>query len=257
MLKSAQLRALFELKGEARELAADEGACREHVLHRVAELLHVSAGCLVRSERQGSCHRIVAATLHNFDGVTRPAFEVLMQHGGNFHPLVDEQLERTDRARRFVVSSAAEDLRRGPWRETEYYVDYLRPSGLGEALISASRFGDLRSTFGYGLFREQGARPFSNDDKLLIECVELGLGELVHRVEAPPQPARPLTPRERDVLDAMLAGLSDKEITERLRITRHTVNQYAKRLYPAFAVHSRCELLALHLRAAQRAEDLS
>ncbi len=255
MLSSAQLRALFELKGEARELAATREACRQYVLDRVVELFRASAGYLVRSERESSCHRIVAATLYNFDGVTRPAFAVLLQRGVDFNPLVREQLAHTDGARRFVVSSIGADLRRGAWRETEYYVDYVRPSGLGDALISATRFDDLRTTFGYGLFRKRGARPFTADDKLFIECLELGLSDFVHRPDGPPRPARRLTTRERDVLDAMLAGLSDKDITERLHITRHTVNQYAKRLYVAFDVHSRSELIALHIHAARRRGD--
>ncbi len=252
MLCSAQVRALSNLKGEARELMADPDACRKHVLDRVAELLHGSAGFVVRGVNAAYRRDIVTrVVLHNFDGVTRPAFEVLMQRGGNVHALVDEQLGRMVGARGVVETLAAKDLRRGPWRETEYYVDYVRPSGLGDAIISVNRYDDPAVHFGFALFREHGARPFTDDDKLLLECIELGLGDLAHRPDEPPRPAHPLTPRERDVLDAMLAGLSDKEISARLGITRHTVNQYAKRLFLTFDVHSRGELIALHLRVAR------
>ncbi len=252
MLDSAQVRALWELKGEARELTASPEACHQHVLDRVAAMLRASAGLAVRGENQGPRRDVVTrVTRHNFDGVTRPAFEALMQRGRNVHPLVDEQLEAMNGACRVVASMAAKDLRRAPWRETEYYVDYVRPSGLGDAIISVSRFDDPRVHFGFGLFRAHGERPFSDDDKLLLECVELGLGDVVHRLVGPPRPARRLAPRERDVLDAMLAGLSDKGITERLHITRHTVNQYAKRLFLAFGVHSRGELMARHLGGAR------
>src|SRR5262249_685069 len=53
-----------------------------------------------------------------------------------------------------------------------------------------------------------------------------------------------LSRRERQTLALVLDGLADKEIAERLGISRHTVNQYTKAIYRHYAVTSRVQLLA-------------
>ena len=54
----------------------------------------------------------------------------------------------------------------------------------------------------------------------------------------------PLSPRERQTLELLLAGNSEKQIAARLAISRHTVHVYVKSLYKRFGVNSRPELLA-------------
>jgi DNA-binding CsgD family transcriptional regulator len=54
----------------------------------------------------------------------------------------------------------------------------------------------------------------------------------------------PLSPRERQTLDLLLIGNAEKEIANRLAISRHTVHVYVKSIYKRFGVCSRGELLA-------------
>jgi DNA-binding CsgD family transcriptional regulator len=54
----------------------------------------------------------------------------------------------------------------------------------------------------------------------------------------------PLSPRQRQTLELLLDGKSEKEIAHRLTISRHTVHVYVKSLYKQFDVCSRAELLA-------------
>jgi len=63
-----------------------------------------------------------------------------------------------------------------------------------------------------------------------------------------PKPAAPasvspllaqLTPREREVLDLIAGGYSNRDIARILIISEHTVNDYTKRLYRKLNVHSR------------------
>lgn len=56
--------------------------------------------------------------------------------------------------------------------------------------------------------------------------------------------SRPLTPRERDVLAATVAGGSNDEIAVALGITTRTVEAHLTRLYERFDLHSRTELVA-------------
>lgn len=65
------------------------------------------------------------------------------------------------------------------------------------------------------------------------------------RTEAPALP--PVPPRLKRVLRAMLSGRSEKQIAAELRLSTHTVHQYAKEIYRTLSVNSRSELMALCL----------
>jgi DNA-binding CsgD family transcriptional regulator len=54
----------------------------------------------------------------------------------------------------------------------------------------------------------------------------------------------PLSRRERQTLELLLAGDAEKQIAARLSISRNTVHVYVKSLYKRFDVNSRGELLA-------------
>jgi len=51
-----------------------------------------------------------------------------------------------------------------------------------------------------------------------------------------------LTPREREIFDLLLAGVSQKEIPDRLNISNHTVDYHRTNLYSKLGVHSIQEL---------------
>ncbi len=76
------------------------------------------------------------------------------------------------------------------------------------------------------------------------------LGEQLADGKPPPAGQTPLAPRQRQTLELLLDGKSEKEIALRLAISRHTVHVYVKLLYKRFGVSSRAELLA---RWVQRA----
>ena len=64
----------------------------------------------------------------------------------------------------------------------------------------------------------------------------------------PIDPGEPLSPRQRQTLELLLAGNAEKQIAGRLNISRHTVHVYVKSLYKRFDVNSRSELLAKWVR---------
>jgi DNA-binding CsgD family transcriptional regulator len=53
-----------------------------------------------------------------------------------------------------------------------------------------------------------------------------------------------LSRRERDVVAALLAGLDTRAVTERLFISRHTVQDHLKSVFEKIGIHSRRELVA-------------
>lgn len=54
----------------------------------------------------------------------------------------------------------------------------------------------------------------------------------------------PLTPRERDVVSRLVAGMSTRDIASQTGLTVATVNTYLKRIFSKLGVHSRVELIA-------------
>ena len=74
------------------------------------------------------------------------------------------------------------------------------------------------------------------------------LGEQVVGGKPAAVPGAPLSRRQRQTLELLLAGDAEKQIAARLAISRHTVHVYVKSLYKRFAVNSRPELLAKWVR---------
>jgi DNA-binding CsgD family transcriptional regulator len=63
-----------------------------------------------------------------------------------------------------------------------------------------------------------------------------------------------LTPRAREILNALLEGDAEKQIAARLGVSRHTVHDYVKALYRRFGVASRGEMLAFYYRSSRPPE---
>ena len=54
-----------------------------------------------------------------------------------------------------------------------------------------------------------------------------------------------LSPREREVVAALVAGLDTRAVTERLLISRYTVQDHLKSVFEKMSIHSRREMLAM------------
>ena len=71
-------------------------------------------------------------------------------------------------------------------------------------------------------------------------------------------PLAPLTPRERDLLQLLVAGASTPEIARRLVVSEYTVRFHLRNLFLKLEVHSRTQLVAqaLHLGLARSPDSL-
>ena len=65
---------------------------------------------------------------------------------------------------------------------------------------------------------------------------------------SPAAPAADLTPRERQVLEGLVDGLSEKQVAARLDLSTQTVHSYIKQLYRKLHVRSRAELVRQAMR---------
>jgi DNA-binding NarL/FixJ family response regulator len=90
---------------------------------------------------------------------------------------------------------------------------------------------------------EYFAKPWEADELLLR------VRRLIGRMPAPAPPvASALTPREREILQLLAQGLSQKEIARTLYVSPKTVNSHAERLYEKLRVHSKTQAVAVAFR---------
>ena len=57
-----------------------------------------------------------------------------------------------------------------------------------------------------------------------------------------------LTPRENEVKDLMLQGLTNREIAERLIISTHTATAHVRHILHKLGINSRIEILLLEIK---------
>lgn len=109
-----------------------------------------------------------------------------------------------------------------------------------------------------------GILLISNDPQVLLKAIrEMGNGNMptdgsiaqrvMLQVTAPTlqpavTPVTELSPREKEVLNALVEGLSYKMIAHRLSISFETVRTHIKRIYEKLAVHNNTEAVAKALR---------
>jgi two-component system response regulator DesR len=98
--------------------------------------------------------------------------------------------------------------------------------------------------------RAAGASGFVSKDMEAREVARavraVGLGSTVFAPTSA-QPAPPLTEREREVLDLIAAGSTNREIAQRLYLSPHTVKEHTSALYRKLQARNRAE-------AVQRAQ---
>jgi DNA-binding NarL/FixJ family response regulator len=97
-------------------------------------------------------------------------------------------------------------------------------------------------------FAERGVLAYiekQNFDRLTF----IAMLEDVRKTKKPDQEFASLTDRERNVLDLLVKGMSNKEIADSLVITTNTVKRHLKSIYEKLGIHTRSAAAA---RAAQR-----
>jgi DNA-binding CsgD family transcriptional regulator len=170
------------------------------------------------------------------------------------HPLVREHGHNPTAATKRISDLVPAD----EFRRTPLYDEYYRAIGI-EHVSAVPIHGDGRFLVSFVLNR--GAAPFSDRERDLLEIVRphlanlYRLGVAIDRAGAPADgtaehAADTLTPREREVLDWVAAGKTNRDIATILGASPRTVEKHLERIYEKLGVETRT---AAAMRVVKRA----
>lgn len=241
-----QARSLVKLVREASE---EVPAARAH--HLVVGVRRIvgaaTAGCVLDVDFTPTGRGVSSpVALDGWDEAALQSFAIVATNGSMFHPAVHALMKRTQRTPGAIVTATRDRLVDDRvWYGSPFVEGYLARSCLDHGLFSSLRGDSPRVAQGLGLYREKNDKPFDDHDRALVQLFHVECARMlrVHNDNVDELPYPRMPPRERIALLHLLEGLADKEIADRMGISRFTVNQYTKSLYRRFAVHSRAELI--------------
>ncbi len=243
-----QTRRLLRL---AREAEGIEGPLRNgHLLRGLARLVGADVAVFA-VDPPHACGRATVrpreVVEHGMDDAARRALTATFERPAP-SPGVAAYLRRRDELQEegVVTFARPEVMGRGTWRGSAYFADCMKPCRLDEFIHSLRPAPGPGRVFGVALYRSAGSRPFGVADRSLVHFFQLELAQRLLWPASPalPQGAKAMPPRQRQVLQRLLAGDAEKEVAHRLDLTPGTVHQYVKDVYRACGVTSRAELLA-------------
>lgn len=160
-------------------------------------------------------------------------------------PLNDVDNRQRVRARRFSASLPTRaERRRSAWRAL-----VMRPSGIADELDVwlPAPAGTVRAFF---FVRSSGRRNFSDRDEAVATLLRPQLDAIRQRWERRHRPSE-LTRREAELLDLVRAGLTNREIADRLVISPATVRVHLSNLFGKLGVHTRTAAATVDFNVAE------
>jgi len=254
MAKSDQLRlkdvrAAYRLVGECRELGDDPRAWRLHMLDGLRHLVGAQVALYMQIHDPGTPGERISVPLDA--GFLDPAGRSLWAHYQRERAYRDDPFHlgyfdgftgslRTRRLESVVDTSQ--------WYRSRHYGDYVGACGLDDRITSSLRLsGKSPSTLQVVVLHRSAADgKYSRREQRLVHLFHHELGTLLGRQLVLPETdsSEPSLPfRMQQVLASLLQGDREKQIADRLGLSRHTVNRHVQRLYRRFGVHSRGELM--------------
>jgi hypothetical protein len=235
-LKLAQVRRIFRLVGEIRELGSEPQSWRPHLLRRISRLL--DADLVVSSE--------VHFRTTEIPGMLRVVDIGWILDRSVIGLPTQIQTERLEKPEAYWVAlcGAASDSAKGEQLVAVKPTQSLR--GGGSFILSQYPLTHLGAVDQLGLHRYDTDRPFTPADHKLVRLFHVELGRLwkTDALRKAADATIELPPRLTQTLEGLLEGSSEKQIAFALGLSQHTVHHYVQALHKRFGVASRAELLA-------------
>jgi DNA-binding CsgD family transcriptional regulator len=252
-LRLGDVRGVFHLVGECRELGDDARAWRPHMVIGLCRLTEAQLG-IAGGARVVALTGLMVPIDFADHGWPNPLGRVMFLAAMKDPEVLDsEVMRRFNRLKGRCVTRIRQQL----FDDRVYYTsafhnDVNKPCGLDHVLMS--RYAPPGRDWQHELVlnRLLGDRPFGRRERRLVHLFQLEIGPLLGGALASTGGPPPLSPRQRQTMEALLEGDSEKEAALRLGLSVNTVHEYVTALYRRFGVSSRAELLARFLRRFRR-----
>jgi len=249
-LRFEDVRRVFRLLGECRELGNSAIPWKRHAMEGLCHLMGAKSGAIMefpwqRPRLPGALAQVVAVGFNSKQrAIILEWFRTAWPK--DLGPFFTATQQLTD----LVVTRARTQLvdDRSWYKSSEY--DVRKEVGCDHNIHSLCQTADNEMTNFIGLDRAAGDRDFSPRERRLLHLFQEELRLLIGPVLAPasePDPMQ-LSPRLRQTLDCLLDGDSEKQAALRLGLSPMTIHEYVTTLYRYFQVNSRAELLAAFLK---------
>jgi DNA-binding CsgD family transcriptional regulator len=136
-------------------------------------------------------------------------------------------------------------VRDADWYNSMHYNDFFVRTRTDQSILTRCPTDPGRGLMMY-LWRHTGDKPFTQRDLLFVELLQQEIHHFIHngRLNTFKSNNRhKLAPRLLQVMNLLAAGLSEKEVSDALGISRHTCHDYVKKLHRHFGVSNRSELI--------------
>ena len=261
-LRLADLRAVYELLHECRDLGDDPIVWSSHLLAGAARLVDadVAACAEVAAGVMGPDRSFGLVEMrwglgwgwaeNGFDPAGAEWAGAESRSNPRFDPFINAYWPRAASSPGLALTSA-HALSEKELHASAAYQRSVAACGLDARVISFHPVPREQNAFVDVLLgRATRRRDFSARECALVRELVTALSPLFGgSLARPPEPSPGALPRRaKQVLRCLLEGDSDKQAAARLRISKYTVNQYVRAIFGHFGVSTRAELLARWVR---------
>jgi len=237
-LRLKDVRAIYRLIGDIRSMGSEPSKWRGHLVRRVRKLF--DAAIVVSSEVH-----VRTVPAHPKNDIVRVIDAGWGFDGGS--EVWQIQTDMLARPEEFMLQLLRTKNPNPPNPDMEIPVLPAPPLRGGKSFVlSQYPLPHLGAVDQLGIHKDSSQDPFTATQHRLIRLFHLELGRLWTRdaLLKARDPSAQLAPRLAQTLAALQSGCSEKEVSQRLGISRHTVHNYVKALHHRLGVSSRGELLA-------------
>jgi DNA-binding CsgD family transcriptional regulator len=235
-----ELRRLLRLIGDLRELPPGSPAQRMHVLDGLSQIVGAQVGIWVNVSGVERGHVVIDDAIERGwenERARRTFLDFVARGQGRVpDPTMGPLAQRM--ASGFVTCTRDQLLSDRDWYRSEHVQEYRRAADVDSCIYTGAII-DGRVAVCLSFHRPWGDRPFDARTRELVE--------IFHRetlwMHAQPATAT-LPPRQRQVLERLARGASEKQIADELSLSPHTVHDYVKALHRRFGASNRAQLLA-------------
>jgi DNA-binding CsgD family transcriptional regulator len=246
-LRAEDVLKCFRIVGECRELGADAAAWQTHLAEQVRVVLDAQV--------------VIAGNTLHLEAGRRPVSLSTIRVGWRddsaeraWHDYVESvPMQNTPEYARIIGTDAPnvlltrDDIWDRPlWYRSRTFNERHLPSGIDDYILSIVAVPRLNLYHSLWAHRGVGAEMFTGRHRRMLSLLHNELGTHIGGALASAcEPAlQDLTRRQRDALDALLVGDSEKQIALRLGISNATAHEHVVSIYRHYGVNSRAELMA-------------